>query len=192
MGELPWKGIRPTCFDEFAELVKDNAEFYERERMENDILYKQIIPYIVFEYQDSYFLMQRKDDATEKRIANLYSLGIGGHIRQEDMEKDSIIQWAEREFHEEVSYTGGYTVETIGLVNDDFVSVGQYHVGLVMIFKADDNTVSIKSELQNGTLIPLEECMHFYKNMESWSQLVLDYLLDMKYGSLPLKKCCDS
>jgi predicted NUDIX family phosphoesterase len=189
MEQTAWKGIKPVCFDEISTLIQHNREFFPRGAMEEDPFYKQIIPYIIFEYQDRYFLMKRKADATEKRLASHYTLGIGGHIRQEDMKHDSIISWAEREFHEEVNYNDSYVVDVIGLINDDFIPVGQFHVGLGIIFRGSSENISIKSELQEGALIPLEECMHFHKNMETWSQLVLDYLLDYKYGSAPVR-CC--
>lgn len=189
MDQTAWKGIKAICFDEVSDLIKRNQEFFPRGIMEQDPYYKQIIPYIIFEYQDSYFLMKRKADATEKRLASHYTLGIGGHIRQEDMTHDSIVSWAEREFHEEVNYSDSYSVEVIGLINDDFIPVGQFHVGLGIIFKGTTNNISIKSELQEGSLIPLEECMHFHKDMETWSQLVLNYLLDCKYGSTTVQ-CC--
>jgi predicted NUDIX family phosphoesterase len=189
MDHVPWKGIKPVCFDEISMLIQKNREFLPRGAMEEDPLYKQIIPYIIFECKDRYFLMKRKADTTEKRLASHYTLGIGGHIRQEDMSHDSIVSWAEREFHEEVFYSDPYTVEVIGLINDDFIPVGQFHVGLGMIFRGSSDHISIRSELQEGMLVPLEECMHFHKNMETWSQLVLHYLLDLKYGSGSVQ-CC--
>lgn len=189
MDQEPWKGIKPVCFDEIALLIQQNREFLPRGLMEEDPIYKQIIPYIVFEYEDRYFLMKRKADATEKRLASHYTVGIGGHIRQEDMSDDSIASWAQREFHEEIEYKDPYKVDVIGLVNDDFISVGQFHIGLVLVFKGTSQNISIKSELQEGSLVPLEECMHFYKDMETWSQLILQYLLDLKYGSVQAQ-CC--
>jgi predicted NUDIX family phosphoesterase len=191
MDQGAWKGIKPVCFDEISLLIQQNREFLPRGAMEEDPFYKQIIPYIIFAYQDRYFLMKRKADATEKRLANLYTLGIGGHVRKEDMEHDSIVSWAEREFHEEINYDGSYVTEVIGLVNDDFVPVGKFHVGLAIIFRGSTENISIKSELQQGRLVPIEECMHFHKDMETWSQLILEYLLDIKYGSASIRCCSE-
>ena len=70
--------------------------------METDPAYKQIIPYLVFTYENKYFLMQRQKKASETRLQSKYSLGIGGHIREEDMENCTLVDWAKREFEEEI------------------------------------------------------------------------------------------
>ena len=52
--------------------------------METDPTYKQIIPYLIFTHDNHYFLMQRRAQASEQRLRNKMSLGIGGHLRAED------------------------------------------------------------------------------------------------------------
>lgn len=183
MDEPHWRGIKEIDPALCITLIKNNQQYHPRGLMEEDVSFKQIIPYIVFEYQDLYFLMQRSSQATEQRLADLYTLGIGGHIRQEDIQTNDLVAWAQREFEEEISYNGSYSVEIVGMINDDFVPVGKYHVGIAMIFHADSNEVAVKSELASGTLLPLEEIMHFHASMESWSQIILSHLLDHKYGS---------
>ncbi len=42
--------------------------------------------------------MQRTAQASEQRLQNKYSLGIGGHIRQEDITNGSLADWARRKF----------------------------------------------------------------------------------------------
>ena len=87
--------------------------------------------------------MQRKGTASEQRLKNKYSLGIGGHIRQEDMTTNSIFDWARREFHEEVKYAGKLDIEPIGILNDDTNAVGQVHLGLVLLLKGDSEAISL-------------------------------------------------
>ena len=62
------------------------------------VTYKQIIPYMIFEYADNYFLMERKSTASEQRLKSKLSLGIGGHIRQEDLDGGTIFDWASENF----------------------------------------------------------------------------------------------
>src|SRR5690606_7557172 len=104
-----------------------------RSLMEQDQRYKQIIPYLVFTHENKYFVMQRTSTTTEQRLKNKYSLGIGGHIRQEDMNGNSIFEWAEREFHEEVSYHGNLEIIPLGVLNDDTNDVGKVHIGFVFL-----------------------------------------------------------
>jgi len=172
-----WHGIKQTDFAPYLELINTHKEFHWRSAMEIDPVYKQIIPYLIFNYQDQYFLMQRRADASATALQNKFSLGIGGHIRQEDMKNNStIIDWAEREFHEEVEYTGNVTVEPLGILNDDSNLIGQVHIGFVFLLKGDSPEIKIKSEMKGGTLVSLDECTAFYNRMETWSQLVVDIL----------------
>ena len=144
--------------------------------METNPLYKQIIPYLIFKHEDRYFLMQRKAKASEQRLKNKYTLGIGGHIRQEDMTSNDIFAWARREFDEEVSYSGSLTITPLGLLNDDSNEVGKVHIGLVLLVEGNSAEITVKSELEGGQLLTLEECEVHYDAMETWSQLIFDYL----------------
>jgi len=171
-----WQGLKTTDIDWYKHIIDHRKEFLPRYLMEQDETYKQIIPYLVFTYDDKFFLMQRQSDASEKRLQNKYSLGIGGHIRQEDMEQQSIFSWAKREFHEEIDYQGNLTIKSLGIVNDDSNAVGKVHLGLVLLLQGDSDKIAIKSELKSGTLVPLSACTAIVDTMESWSQLILHHL----------------
>ena len=80
-----WQGLKPVDFDHYLHIIQCKQEFHPRSIMEHDPTYKQIIPYLIFENNNTYFLMQRQSTASETRLQNKYSLGIGGHIRQEDL-----------------------------------------------------------------------------------------------------------
>lgn len=161
----------------YVAIINDAKEFLPRALMEEDSNYKQVIPYLIFKYKSTYFLMQRKSTSSEQRLKNKYSLGIGGHMRQEDMGAgDSLFDWAKREFYEEVHYEGNFSIATLGLLNDDSNPVGQVHVGLVLLLEGDSSNIAVRSELKSGKLATLEECQAIYANLENWSQIVLDYL----------------
>jgi predicted NUDIX family phosphoesterase len=172
-----FQGFLPTKdFEHYQNMVMQYQLFLWRSSVENDPSHKQIIPYLIFEYNNMFFVMQRKSTASETRLKNKYSLGIGGHIRQEDLVESSLISWAQREFNEEVSYTGTSTVQPIGLINDDSDAVGQVHVGFVFIIHGDSPDIAIKSEHKDGKLLTLDEIQALYPDLEQWSQLVFDYL----------------
>ena len=189
--EGPWQGLKEICFDQYIGIIEQHKEFIPRGIAENDIAYKQIIPYLIFHHEDCYFLMQRSATASEERLQNKYSLGIGGHIRQEDISGQSLFDWARREFYEEVAYEGSVSVKPLGIINDDTNAVGQVHIGFVFLVEGMQNNISVKSELKSGRLVLLEECMQYNKYLESWSQMVLKCLLDKKYGTEPTKCCCN-
>lgn len=171
-----WHGIRQTDLAEYIDRIKKLHSFQPRSLMEVDPTYKQVIPYIVFTHDNRYFLMQRKSTASEQRLRNKMSLGIGGHMRIEDMQSGDIVGWATREFEEEVTYSGTFDVHMLGLLNDDSNEVGRVHVGLVMLFQGSNSAISVKSELKSGRLVSLDECEEHYSSLESWSQMVFDML----------------
>ncbi len=175
-GQESWQGLKAIDSSRYLQLIDQEKEFLPRSLMEEDPTYKQIIPYLIFRFEDRYFLMQRQATTSEQRLKNKYSLGIGGHIREEDISSQNIIDWARREFDEEVSYTGSYTVETLGMLNDDSNAVGKVHVGLVLLLTGDSAEINVKSELKSGVLLTLDECAQLYNTMESWSQIVMDFL----------------
>ncbi len=170
-GFLPMESL-----DKLEDIVKNNKKFSWRSAMEVDARYKQICPYLVFSYENKYFLMQRKSSASEQRLKNKYTFGIGGHINELDITEKSIVQWADREFNEEVNYQGYYKVQAIGVINDERDDVGMVHTGFTYLLKGNSPDISIKSELKHGELLTLEECEAYYDSMESWSQFVFNYL----------------
>ena len=171
-----WNGVRKINFDEYLTIINEHKEFLPRGLMEDDPSYKQIIPYLVFENNGKYFLMQRQANASETRLQSKFSLGIGGHIREEDLGSQNIFDWAKREFHEEVNYAGNLEIEPVGILNDDSNEVGKVHLGFVLLLKGNTNHISVKSELKSGELYTLEECKAFRDRMENWSQMVVDVL----------------
>ena len=172
-------GIKKIDFQSYQKLIEENKEFLWRSKVETDTSVKQIIPYLIFNYQDKYFLMQRKSSASEVRLQNKYSFGIGGHIREKDIKGQTIFDWAKREFKEEVEYSGNFEIEPLGLLNDESDFVGQVHTGFVFLLKGDSDQIKIRDEHKEGKLLTLEEGKQFYASMENWSKFVFDFL--MKY-----------
>ncbi len=169
-------GINKIDFDYYQDLIEKNKEFIWRSLAETDKSYKQIIPYLIFKFQEKYFLMQRQSKASEVRLQNMYSLGIGGHIRQEDINGFDIFSWAKREFNEEVDFKGNFEIEPVGLLNDDSNDVGQVHAGFVFLLHGDSANIKVNSELKSGKLLTLDECKQLYDSMENWSKLVFNFL----------------
>lgn len=173
--EIP-QGFYASDAEHFYALVSEHKEFLWRSQMEVDPTYKQIIPLIVFTHDKKLFLMQRSAKAGDARLSSKYTLGIGGHVREEDMQQTSLAGWAEREFTEEVHYTGALKITPLGMINDESNAVGQVHTGFIFLAHGEHDDISIKSELQNGSLRSIDECLEFYDAMESWTKIVFDFL----------------
>lgn len=172
-----WFGINATIFDNYTSIIQNNATYMPRAHAETNPAYKQIIPYIIFTYDQKIFVMQRKSTASEQRLASKFSIGIGGHIRQEDIVNSNILSWADREFEEEIHYYGSKNSQTLGVLNDDTNDVGQVHLGMVILMKGNNDHIAIRDEHKSGTLLTLNECVMLYNNMESWSQFCLDFIM---------------
>lgn len=170
------QGLSTEPLVRMLEIIAHKKEFLPRFLMETDPTYKQIIPYLIFNHEDKYFLMQRQSQASEQRLKNKYTLGIGGHIRLQDMQTDEIFDWAQREFHEEVHYEGVISFSHLGILNDDSNDVGKVHLGLVLLLKGSHPLISIKSELKSGDLLTLNAMQPYVEHMESWSQTVYAFL----------------
>ena len=186
--KINWQGLKTSNLENYLEIIKTQPQFKARGLMEQDETYKQIIPYMIFKFEDQLFLMQRAMQASEERLKHKFTLGIGGHVRELDLNNLSsdnlnnysnnitgeIFAWAEREFHEEIEYHGNLKITTLGLLNDDSNSVGRVHLGLVLLLQGDSPEIKIKSELQSGFLCQITACSEFLERMESWSQIVFE------------------
>jgi len=172
------QGIRSDNTDWYLNAITTHGEFHPRSLMEENPRYKQIIPYIIAQHQNSLFLMQRKKTASEKRLPGKYSLGIGGHIKAQDLgDTKDIFTWARREFEEEVAYEGTINIAPLGLINDDSNDVGRVHIGLVLLLTTDTTNISVKSELAHGALTHIDQCLDYVPYMEPWSQIALMHLV---------------
>lgn len=169
-----FQGLQKLEDSSWIDTILSKKEFLPRSIMETDPTYKQIIPYLVFMHEGKLFLMQRQAKASETRLQSKFSLGIGGHIREEDIQDADIVAWARREFHEEVVYADDFTVEPLGILNDDSNDVGKVHVGFVYLLRGSSANISVQEELKSGVLLTLNECAMFYDRMETWSQIVFD------------------
>ena len=167
-----WQGITSNI-SPIIKAIQQHQTYLPRSAAETDYTYKQIIPYVIFSHNDTFFVMQRKSTASEQRLANKLSLGIGGHMRQEDMIGSDVLSWATREFDEEVNYQGTYTITTLGAINDDSNDVGKVHLGLVLLLQGNSPHINIKNEHKYGSLLTLTECFEQFDRFESWSQIIL-------------------
>lgn len=176
-----WSGIKTENADYYLKLIKDNCEFKRRGDVENDPSWQQIIPYVVFNYQDKYFIYKYLPKAGEPRLVDTYQLGVGGHINQVDGENGDILERGMmREWDEEVDFKGNILEKKlIGILNDDSKPVEAVHLGLVYNFTGDNGDISIKeTEKMEGKLVDLKNIKkHIEGNPGVWVQLVYrDYL----------------
>jgi predicted NUDIX family phosphoesterase len=173
-----WYGFISEGLERYQKVIREQSFFMPRAEVEDDPAYQQIIPYIVFRHGDRYLLTRRLRASTEKRLRQLYSLGVGGHINPGDLENgDPIRDGLRREFEEEVEYSGSIDATLLGLINDDSSPVSRVHLALAFLVEGSTPAISIRETKKlAGELLTLEEMRMYYLEMESWSQIVYDEL----------------
>jgi predicted NUDIX family phosphoesterase len=158
-----------------------DGQFLARKIAEYDFNFKQIIPYVVVRHGDRYLLMRRTTKQTEARLHDKYSVGVGGHINDEDNAKgiENIIQIGmRRELEEEIHIPVEKSCELVGVINDNSSEVSRVHMGLVYILNAGTAEFTIvEHDKYTASWMTVEEMKGYYDRMESWTQIVFENLL---------------
>lgn len=162
------------------------VSYRPRGEMESDPSFKQLIPYVIFQYNDPedqpwLFQYTRGSGQGETRLHRKLSIGIGGHICLEDAEKGRVgnpyQEGMRRELAEEVIIETDYHDECIGILNDDETEVGRVHLGIVHRFRVSHPRVQPReSTMHDACFRRLSELWDLRDNMESWSRICLESL----------------
>jgi len=141
-------------------------------------------------------LMRRKGDHTEGRLSNMYSLGIGGHINEKDIKVTKVTKgkrrlWSGRgeNLKRKLNMMEITKTEFLGLLNHDANDVGLVHMGLVIRVIGDSDKIAIRDEHKSGKLVSLEEIGRYYQRMETWSQIVYDFLMAKNKKTQISRRC---
>jgi predicted NUDIX family phosphoesterase len=166
----------PTILD------KKNNSFQPRARAETDPTFKQIIPYVVVTDGKSILHYVRGKKAGEQRLVAKGSIGIGGHINDEDHTffADGLQAFQEavkREVCEELAVQGAFDARPVGLINDDSTEVGRVHFGVVhVLFRTPEQVKKNEQVITQMEFLPVASLKAKREQMETWSQLCLDNL----------------
>lgn len=157
--------------------------FVPRPDAEHDPSLKQLIPYFVICNGDRTWCYRRGSKPGEKRLADRYSIGVGGHINDCDRQGDGGIyqRAALRELHEEIVVPSDARHEIAALLNDDSNAVGQVHLGIVHVLLTDDAVIVPREEtIREAGFKTLSELAALRPSLETWSQIVFDGLTELR------------
>jgi hypothetical protein len=71
----------------------------------------------------------------------------------------------------------------LGLLNDDSTDVGRVHLGVVYLAEADGRPVAVReTEKLEGRFVAPAAVLGVYDRMETWSQLVFDFVAGRAAG----------
>jgi predicted NUDIX family phosphoesterase len=145
-GLSPQGFLAPGSVD--LEAISDRLFFAERDYMEVNSHYKQIIPYLMLQRgtgaEARVLCYQRRAKHTEQRLGGLWSVGFGGHIEPLDRDSEAVRAGgmvrasALREMEEETGLNPGADSLTLaGFINSDREDVSSVHFGVVFAVRLD-------------------------------------------------------
>jgi predicted NUDIX family phosphoesterase len=157
-----------------------NLVYRNRSEAEQDKRFKQLIPYVLIICGGRILRYRRGRGGQETRLHGLYSVGVGGHIAEED---NSLFaagagyhEGMRREVFEEVELSEVNEV-AVAVINDDSVDVGTVHFGVVHIMQvADDKFAGRRSGILGPEFVPFAEAVKDLDGYESWSRFCLEKL----------------
>ncbi len=153
---------------------KVHSFFKIRNKIENDDVYKQPIPYILIKDFNGMFACYPRN-GNENRLHGLWSVGVGGHVDEIDRVEnnyETILAGAYRELQEE---TFGYIpaempLQFLGIINEEKTKVGHTHIGVVFLVQLKQGqNIMPKQELTGLQWCYAKEL----GSLELWSQLAL-------------------
>ena len=169
-------------------LARENNFFKARSAAETDPTFKQIIPYVLLVHGGRVLHYVRGKKSGEQRLVSKGSIGIGGHMNDEDeglfaLDEAAYLEGVRREVCEELKIGTKFKNRVVALLNDDSNEVGKVHLGVVHVFDLDEPTVE-KNEamITNLAFLSPEELRERRDLLESWSQICLDGLGELLAG----------
>ena len=164
--------------------VVQNGLFYKRRVLEEDPSFKQIIPYAIISNKESFYLFRRTSKQTENRLHNKLHLGVGGHMNpgsSKELNEQYLINELKRELFEEVKLLNGCLIEDIefiGFINDDSITVGSVHIGLLFNIPLSNKDVVINEmDKMTADWIDKTDLVEYYGEMETWTKIAFDYYI---------------
>lgn len=194
-GLSPQGFLAPEAVDMAA--INDRLFFAERDYMEVNSHYKQIIPYLMLQrgWGDEARILcyQRRTKHTEARLGGLWSVGFGGHVEPIDRQEgtDLLLTSAQRELEEETGlFPGADALKMAGFINSDSEDVSSVHFGIVFRVQLDAlpgsdeeimEKVSGQAEPHQARWIPVAELKGMLEpeggpdggSFEDWSRIAI-------------------
>src|SRR5262245_7387101 len=167
--------------------------YLNRSDAEQDKRYKQLIPYVLVICNRKILRYRRGRGGQEKRLHDLYSVGVGGHISEDDAglfsKNVGYHDAMRRELMEEVAVEGANEA-AVAVINDDSTEVGYVHFGVVHVMYVPSEIVAgRRSGIVAPEFIPIVAAVSDLSVYESWSRFCLEQvdLLLAKTAALKLK-----
>jgi predicted NUDIX family phosphoesterase len=154
--------------------------YLNRSEAEEDKRYKQLIPYVLLFFGDKILRYRRGRGGQETRLHGLYSVGIGGHISEDDHSLFSshrgYQEGMRRELMEEVAVAEAKDA-AVAVINDDTTDVGLVHFGVVHVMHVSSEKVAgRRSGIVSPEFLSIHDAVKDVTVYETWSRFCLEHL----------------
>ena len=174
IGGSGWRGVLSPGAEPYLDAIAEAGRFEPRAAMERDPRFKQVIPYLVLRDGGRTFLMRRTRAGGDVRLHDRFSIGVGGHLNPGDVD---LAGGLAREWSEELDAAFVPDFRLLGLLNDDETEVGRVHLGVVYVAEAAGRPVGVReTDKLEGRFAEPATLLAVYDRMETWSQLVFDFV----------------
>lgn len=157
-----------------------NLTYLNRSDAELDKRYKQLIPYVLILCQGKILRYRRGKGGQETRLHGLFSVGIGGHIAEEDHGLFSSDRGYQDGMRRELMEEADIKVTDnapVALINDDSTEVGYVHFGVVHVVPVPDESVaSRRSGIVAPEFVTIGDAVKDLSVYETWSRFCLEQL----------------
>jgi predicted NUDIX family phosphoesterase len=160
--------------------ASQNILYINRSEAELDRNHKQLIPYVLVICGNKILRYRRGKGGGEKRLHGLFSVGVGGHISEEDnglfTNAVGYNESMRRELMEEVAIEGAKEA-AVGVINDDSTDVGYVHFGVVHVLNVSNEDVAgNRSGIVAPEFVPIADATRDLSEYESWSRFCLEHV----------------
>ncbi len=177
--------VLPLSMEDFvSQCCAAGFSFVDRDQAETDLSYKQIIPYLMIHDTQRRKIAAYLRKGSEKRLHDLWSMGIGGHINSIDagnLQEDFygiLMAGMQRELEEELISFPREDTESLtfcGVISENVTEVGRVHLGaLFSLFTEAPEKYVPGEELVNFQWVDSSAVSSM--TLESWSFMGLELL----------------
>jgi len=163
-------------------LARQNNFFMIRSEAEKDPRFKQIIPYAILAHEGRVLHYVRGKKAGEQRLVSKGSIGIGGHMNDQDeglfaLDLEAYLAGVKREVEEELNISTTFQNHIVALLNDDSNEVGQVHLGVVHVLQLESAAVEKREAMITELeFLSPDQLRSRIDRLESWSQICVQHL----------------
>lgn len=153
--------------------------------LEETETFRQIIPYIVLQYDSQFIRYTRTPAGGESRLHGRTSIGLGGHIDLSDVRTSgeaidlvrTLENAADRELLEELGNVDIATKTWVGLLVENDSAVGRVHIGMIGLWRLKSLPAGmVEDAISDVSAETVSDLRADQDRMETWSAMLLPWL----------------